>query len=127
MSWNNIFPAELLSVSLKSVEITNPAISIPEELLTDCLVKYSWEGYGAVTTHADHPAFVEVRMRLNKQGYIQIPDYPCWNGDRVLKRFIFNDFQLEPGDTFYCAGAWSTKIAVRNKKLAKQAQKPFEP
>jgi hypothetical protein len=117
MSWNNVIPAELLlgTVELKPKTVENPEVSIPEELVTDCLVKYSIDDYG-ITGNNDHPAFAELRRVLKGRGYISIPEYPCWNGDRVLKRFRFNGFQLEPGDTFYCAGAWATKISIRNRK-----------
>lgn len=117
MSWNNVIPAELLlgSVTIKPKVVENPLVSIPDELVTSCLVKYTI-GDSSVVTHDDHPAFAKLRRVLSAQGYIEIPPYACWNGDRVLKRFKFNDFQLEPGDKFYSAGAWATQIAVRNKK-----------
>jgi hypothetical protein len=118
MSWNNVIPAELLLgiVDLKPKAVENPQVSIPEELVTDCLVKYSIDDYGIIGNN-DHPAFAELRRVLSGRGYIEIPDYPCWNGDRVVKRFRFNEFQLEPGDTFYSAAAWSTRIRM-NKKYA---------
>ena len=117
MSWNNVIPAHLLlgTVELKPKTVENPQVSIPEELVTDCLIKYSIDDYG-ITGNKDHPAFAELRQVLKGRGYISIPEYPCWNGDRVVKRFRFNSFQLEPGDTFYCAGAWSTRIKIRNRK-----------
>jgi hypothetical protein len=119
MSWNNVIPAELLLgiAELKPKVVENPEVSMPEELVTDCLIRYKFEGsYDVVAAHADHPCFAELRRVLKGRGYIKIPEYPCWNGDRVLKRFRFNGFQLEPGDTFYCAGAWAVKIKVRNRK-----------
>lgn len=98
-------------------EVENPKVEIPDELVTDCLIRYEFEGYyGVIAAFKDHPAFDEVRRLLKYRGYINIPEYACWNGDRVLKRFQFNGFQLEVGDTFYSAAAWSTKIAVRAKK-----------
>lgn len=117
MSWNNVIPAEFLLdvVRLEPKEVENPEVTIPDNLVTDCIIKYSIGDYG-MTSNADHPAFAELRRVLASRGYIKIPEYACWNGDRVCKRFTFNGFQLEPGDTFYCAGAWSTKIAIRNKK-----------
>lgn len=117
MSWNNVIPAELLlgAVTLEPKTTENPDVRIPDELVTDCLVRYSIDDYG-ITANQDHPAFAELRRVLAARGYIEIPEYACWNGDRVIKRFRFNDFQLEVGDTFYCAGAWNTKMIVRNKK-----------
>lgn len=116
MSWNNVIPAELLGVAkLEPKTVENPQVSIPEALVTDCLIKYSIDDYG-ITSNADHPAFAELRKLLSGRGYISIPNYPCWNGDRVAKRFRFNGFQLEVGDTFYCAAAWAARINIRNKR-----------
>jgi hypothetical protein len=116
MSWNNIIPAELLSgtVIITHKPIENPEVIIPDELVTDCLVKYTIGEYG-ITGHEDHPAFAELRKVLSSRGYIEIPPYACVNGDRVLKRFRFNGFQLEPGNTFYSAGAWAVNLKVRSK------------
>lgn len=117
MSWNNITPAEFLGgeVKLGPKEVENPEVTIPDELVTDCLVKYKIGDYGTTSFH-DHPAFAELRKVLIVRGYVEVTGYPCVNGDRVAKRFIFNGFQLEVGDTFYCAGAWNTKMKVRDKK-----------
>ena len=117
MSWNNVIPAELLlgEVSLTPKEVENPEVIIPRELVTDCLVKWHFDECGTIGT-ADHPAFAELRKVLNSRGYIKIPEYACWNGDRVKKRFIFNGIQLEPGDTFYCAGAWSTMFTAQDNR-----------
>lgn len=117
MSWNNVIPAKLLldTVTLEPKVVENPEVSIPEHLVTDCLIKYSIDDYG-IAGSADHPAFAELRLVLKGRGYIEIPEYACWNGDRVLKRFRFNGFQLEPGDKFYCAGAWAARINLRNKR-----------
>lgn len=123
MAYNNVLPAHLVAAHLLNnpvpdrKEIENPRVDIPEHLVTDCLISYDFEGhYGVTAAHKDHPAFAEVRKLLKSRGYISIPEYPCWNGDSVLKRFRFNGFQLEPGDVFYCAAAWSVKIAMRAKK-----------
>lgn len=118
MSWNNVIPAHLLVKSTEPrPEVDNPKVVIPDELVTDCLIRYEFEGhYSVIAAHKDHPAFDEVRRLLNARGYIAIPEYACWNGDRVLKRFQFNGFQLEVGDTFYCAAAWATKIQFATKK-----------
>jgi len=110
MSWNNVIPAELLlgTVQLVSKEVENPEVTIPDSLVTDCLVSYQIGDYGT-TSNADHPAFAELRRVLGNRGYIQI-ESNWWNGDRVLKRFRFNGRQLEPYDTFYCASAWNARF-----------------
>lgn len=120
MSWNNVIPADVIHEWLKNnpaperKEIENPRVDIPEHLVTDCLIRYDFEGhYGVTAAHKDHPAFSEVRRLLKSRGFIEIPAYPCWNGDRVLKRFQFNGVQLEVGDTFYCAAAWATRFNMR--------------
>lgn len=107
MSWNNIVPAELLSKGITTTTpLENPAVTIPLDLLVGCSIKYEIEGLYSIVGTDDHPAFAELRKRLASLHLIEIPDYACWNGDRVLKRFRFNGIQLEPGDTFYCAAAW---------------------
>ena len=123
MSWNNVIPSHLLqeerakNPAPERKEIENPRVDIPEHLVTDCLIRYDFEGhYGVTAASSDHPAFAEVRNLLKSRGYIEIPPYPCWNGDRVLKRFRFNRFQLELGDTFYCAAAWANKISFEKRK-----------
>jgi len=118
MSWNNVIPASLLSVDINPrSELENPSITIPDELVTDCRLAYSWEGKpGLISASEDHPAFARVRKILASEEYIEIPPYTCWNGDRVLKRFRFNGFQLEPGDKFYSAGAWAVRIKIRKDK-----------
>lgn len=107
MSWNNVIPAELLISDIPEAEpIDNPAVTIPLELLVECLIKYDIKGVYGVIGSADHPAFAALRQKLSTSGYIEIPAYACWNGDRVTKRFSFNGIQLEVGDKFYCAAAW---------------------
>ena len=122
MSWNNVIPAELLLgvVAYAPVaEPENPAVTMPDELVTDCRISYTFEGYyGATAGSEDHPAFAKVRRLLAARGYIEIPAYTCWNGDRVLKRFRLNNFQLEPGDTFFSSGAWAVRIKLRNERRA---------
>lgn len=124
MSWNNVIPADVVHEWLKNnpaperKEIENPRVDIPEHLVTDCLIRYDFEGhYGVTAAQEDHPAFAEVRRLLKSRGFIEIPEYPCWNGDRVLKRFQFNGTQLEIGDKFYCAAAWSVKFKIREKAV----------
>ena len=119
MSWNNVIPTDAVHKWLKDnpaperKEIENPRVDIPEHLVTDCLIRYDFEGhYGVTAAHEDHPAFAEVRRLLKSRGFIDIPVYACWNGDRVLKRFQFNGVQLEVGDTFYCAAAWASRFKM---------------
>ena len=120
MSWNNVIPAELLlgSLTLTSKRVENPEVTIPDVLLTDCSIKYSIEGqYSVTAANADHPAFAELRRCLSSQGLIEIPPYPCWNGDTVVKPFRFNGVQLSPGDTFYCAAAWRCRFDLKKKGI----------
>ena len=123
MSWNNVIPVELVrkptgdNPAPERKEIENPRVDIPEHLVTDCLIRYQFEGhYGVTAAQEDHPAFAEVRRLLKSRGFIEIPAYPCWNGDRVLRRFQFNGMQLEVGETFYCAAAWNNRIKVNKTK-----------
>lgn len=118
MSWNNVIPAEVVHEWLKNnpaperKEIENPRVDIPEHLVTDCLIRYDFEGhYGVTAAHEDHPAFAEVRRLLKSRGFIDA-EYGWLNGDRVKKRFRFNGIQLEPGDKFYCAAAWATRFKM---------------
>lgn len=108
MSWNNVIPANLIASPAKASEpIENPVVTIPLDLLVDCRLQYSIEGaWSLLSGTQDHPAFAELRKRLASLGLIEIPPYPCWNGDQVTKRFRFNGIQLEVGDRFYCAAAW---------------------
>ncbi len=121
MSWNNVISSESILDDLKMrkwQEPENPLVTIPEELVTDCLIRYEFEGYyGVIASHKDHPAFDEVRRVLSTRGYIKIPEYACWNGDRVTKRFRFNGVQLEVHDTFYCAAAWAAKFSYNRTKV----------
>lgn len=117
MSWNNVIPAELLlgAVQMVPKEVENPEVTIPDSLLTDCLISYQIGDYG-MTSHADHPAFAELRRVLGARGYIHIePNW--WNGDQVLKPFRFNDHQLEIGDTFYSASAWEAKFKFEKRNV----------
>lgn len=98
--------------------INNPQVSIPVEYLISCNVNYSIEKLILVSSSADHPAFTELRKALHAAGLISIPEYPCWTGDKVLKRFKFNNIQLERGDTFYSGEAWGLRLrAVHVEQL----------
>lgn len=116
MSWNNVIPAELLLgvAKMEPAKVENPEVTIPEELVTACLVRYTIGDYG-MTASKDSPAFSELRKVLASRGYIEIPEYACVNGDSVAKRFIFNGLQLEVGDTFYSAAAWSVRFSMRDR------------
>lgn len=118
MSWNNVIPAELLlgGAQLTHREVENPEVAIPDELLDGCQVEYHIEGVYGINSHEDHPAFAALRKRLKSIGLISIPEYPCWNGDTVLKPFKFNGLQLSPGETFYSASAWRTHFNYLNRK-----------
>lgn len=127
MSWNNVIPAHLLidTANIKpKPPVENPSIFIPEDMVTDLHMAYTWEGsYNLVAASEDHPAFARVRKMLEAQGFISIWKEVC-NGDRVLKRFRFNGFQLEVGDKFLSAAAWKTNIYIRNKLMNKIKHNP---
>lgn len=94
---------------------------MPDELVTDCIIQHDLSdiiGYSTLAANADHPAFAEVRKILADNGYIEIPPYACWNGDRVTKRFRFNGIQLEVGDKFYCAAAWKSQLKAHKNGRA---------
>lgn len=93
-----------------------PVFTIADECLTQINIAYSWvtpTGHtGAILANSvDHPAFDDLRKRLAGQGYIQIPEYPCWNGDRVLKPFILNRATFNIGDKFCSGAAIKSQIA----------------
>lgn len=123
MSWNNVIPSDVLHEWLaknpapERKPIENPQVTMPEEFITDCLIRFTFEGfYDVVAAHADHPCFARLRETLAHREFISI-DRTSWNGDRVLKRFRFNGFQLEVGDKFFCAAAWSSRIKFEKKTL----------
>jgi len=120
MSMNNVVPIEYL------YDIAKEQLLVQQDLPLDCPPQVFINpeymtsvptGYDLITSDGrrikshgstDHPMFESTRRWLAAQGYIEVQESWC-NGDRVIKPFFFNNVLLEVGDTFYSAGAWSTK------------------
>ena len=77
----------------------------PENPTKDDLIKIL-KGEDKMTSYwdEDHPEFSRLRNELAELGYIQI-SLSGWNGDRVLKQFIFNNAKFKIGEMFPCAPA----------------------
>jgi hypothetical protein len=71
---------------------------------------------GTSTGSIDHPKFSQLRDKLEQDGYIKT-ERAWWNGDRVLKKFIFNGMTFKVGDSFPCASAMSVKLSVHKKSI----------
>jgi hypothetical protein len=130
MSWNNVIPASVINKMLDDIlkqpkqlhfdeDVFYTCFYIKEEYLTSCneaftYVKATGGGsYGTIAKDVDHPAFAALRKHLSDNGYIQIPDYPCWNGDRVIKSFYLNDVFFREGEKFVCGSAMSGHLKFR--------------
>jgi len=121
MAWNNIIPASVLREMMDSMEKQYlleldcpPLYTIDEKYLTSCNVAYSYinpDGTkGGTHSTVDHPAFAALRKHLSYNEYIQIPTYPCVNGDRVLKPFYLNDVYFGVGEQFLSASPMHWKL-----------------
>lgn len=53
---------------------------------------------------ADHPAFIDLRIALNRQGFINMCLIKS-NNDIVKKLFYLNGVPFFEGETFYCAAS----------------------
>jgi hypothetical protein len=90
----------------------------PEELTHDEVIKIlKGEDQCSSTGTKDHPEFSELREQLGTDGYIEI-QRSWWNGDRVLKPFVFNGVEFEVGEKFCCACAMAGHL-----KFAKEYKK----
>lgn len=67
-----------------------------------------------ITSNKDHPEFTKLREQLGADGYIEI-ERGWWNGDRVLKPFMLNDFKFTRGAKFPCASAMNGHFTVARK------------
>lgn len=76
------------------------------------------DGITKMTQSVDHPEFTKLREELSDKGYISITR-GVWNADRVLKKFTFNGFLLNKGDTFYCAAAMPGFLRSARKRQSK--------
>lgn len=56
------------------------------------------------TENKDHDEFTKLREQLESQGYIKC-ERGWWNGDRVLKPFMFNDKKFKKHEKFPSACA----------------------
>lgn len=115
MSWNNIIPFSILEAleAHNYTELDVPNFTIEEEYLTGIPVKYGWNTHGipcSTMSSVDHPSFDALRKRLSGTGFIKIPEYPCWNGDRVIKTFSLNNVVFNVGETFLCASAMKGRL-----------------
>jgi hypothetical protein len=70
-----------------------------KELLN--ILKY---GRDRCITSKDHDEFTKLRDQLEQEGYIKT-QRNCWNGDTVLKPFLFNDKKFVKGERFVCGSA----------------------
>jgi len=116
-----------------------PRFELDPAYLTDVVVRYSWSMYDrkkpedlapdevfdilkgkdqcSSTGSQDHPEFAKLREQLGIDGYIEI-QRGWWNGDRVLKSFVFNGAKFKKGEQFCCASAMAghLKFAKKYKK-----------
>lgn len=67
----------------------------------------------------DHPEFMALRDRLEREGYIKT-ERQWWNGDRVLKRFRLNGILFRPGEKFACAAAMKFHLESESKRQSKK-------
>jgi len=87
----------------------------PEELAPDEIIKIlKGEDRCSSTGSTDHPEFAKLREQLGTDGYIEI-QRGIWNGDRVLKPFVFNGVGFEVGEKFCCACAMAGHLKFARK------------
>ena len=69
------------------------------------------KGYDKSVTisNKDHDEFTRLRNQLEQEGYIKI-ERGWWNGDRVLKPFMLNEWRFHKGHKFPCAAAMRSSI-----------------
>jgi hypothetical protein len=65
-------------------------------------------------SNKEHPVFVDLRDRLEQQGYITTVRN-SWNGDRVIKSFKLNGWTFRRGQKFPCAAAMKVSIFCARK------------
>jgi hypothetical protein len=119
MAFNDVIPAwvinDMLATMPKQYHLDlecPPIYKINEEYFTSVNTDFSWinpdgSTAGILASHVDHPAFDALRKHLSSRGYVEIPNYTCVNGDRVLKPFILNGVLFKVGRKFPCASAMS--------------------
>lgn len=89
------------------VDRSNPT---PEEVIK---VLKGWDkavSFG----NKDHDEFTKLRNQLEELGYIKC-ERGWWNGDRVLKPFMLNEWKFRKGHKFPCAAALKSSIDCARK------------
>lgn len=77
----------------------------PETLTPDELLKVlKGEDIIRTTGSDDHPQFKELRNELEDKGFISC-QRGWWNGDRVIKPFVFNGKKFKKDEQFPSASA----------------------
>jgi hypothetical protein len=66
-------------------------------------------------SNKDHDEFTKLREELGRLGYIEIQRM-WWNGDRVLKPFMLNEWKFRKGQKFSCAAAMKVSIDFARKR-----------
>lgn len=90
-----------------------PCIYIDRDKLCNVPIGYSWDDTTTYST-TDHPAFTQLRIRLEKEGYIETQTWV--NGDRVTKPFYLNNMYFDIGDRFLCAVALGIQYDIAKRK-----------
>jgi hypothetical protein len=75
-----------------------------EELLN--VLKY---GRNRSISNKDHDEFTKLRDQLEAEGYIKT-QRNCWNGDSVIKPFMFNGKKFKKGERFVCGAAMKSHL-----------------
>lgn len=115
-----------------------PKFELDPAYITDVTIKQTWSMYAdkqpseltqdevvnilkgldqcSSVTSGDHPEFTKLRDRLEQDGFIKT-ERSWWNGDRVLKPFVFNGAKFKVGEQFCCAAAMKGHLQfVKNYK-----------
>lgn len=133
MAFNNVIPASVVSDILEEIrkepkqlhfeeDVFFACFYIKEEAFESCNEAFTYvlpNGHGpngTIAKSVDHPSFNALRQHLSRNGYIKIPDYPCWNGDRVTKAFYLNDVFFDVGEKFLSASAMKWEMKSRKKQ-----------
>lgn len=99
------------------------SFDIKEEYMTDLPVTYSWTSESgkpcSILSHASHPAFEALRIRLERDGFIKV-ERGWHNGDRVIRSFKLNGVMLYPGDRFSCP--YPLKVDLQRKREKQNAK-----
>ena len=72
-------------------------------------------GGSRVTRTREPDEFVELRNRLEKEGFITIVR-GSWNSDVVHKPFTVNGIKFEKGERFMCASALGVQLIVMREQ-----------